>query len=271
MAGRQQAICDLRRLATGIRLNATRMVAIQGFGYLGQALSSAEIFAVLFGSGLLRPGRDRFVLAPGHYVISLYAVAAEVGLLDPRELESYGKDGALLEAIGTERTPLVDLVCGSLGQGLSGAIGLALAAHLAGADRDTYAFVSDGEMQEGQTWEAAMFAAHNRRRMGRLVVVADVNNSQVDGPVTSVIAIEPLAEKWRSFGWRVLEVDGHDVDALSIALASRSAGSEPLVILARTKIFGRVRSLPSSADGHFIKLDAALERALIVELEAALA
>lgn len=271
MAGQQQAICDLRRLAARVRLNATRMVAIQGFGYLGQALSSAEIFAVLFGSGLFRPGRDRFVLAPGHYVISLYAVAAEVGLLDPRELESYGKDAALLEAIGTERTPLVDLVCGSLGQGLSGAIGLALAAHLAGEDRDTYAFVSDGEMQEGQTWEAAMFAAHNRRRMGRFIVVVDVNNSQVDGPVPSVIAVEPLAEKWRSFGWRVLEVDGHDVAALSSALASRSADPEPLVVLARTEIFGRVRSLPSSADGHFIKLDAVLERALIAELEAALA
>ncbi|HKW26383.1 MAG TPA: 1-deoxy-D-xylulose-5-phosphate synthase N-terminal domain-containing protein, partial [Terriglobales bacterium] len=161
------------------------------------------------------------------------------------ELECYGKDGALLEAIGTERTPLVDLVCGSLGQGLSGAIGFALAAHLDGEDRNTYVFVSDGEMQEGQTWEAAMFAAHNRHRMGRLVMVVDANGSQVDGPVLSVLPIEPLAGKWRSFGWRVLEVDGHDVDALSTAIAS--------------------------ADGHFIKLDPALERALLAELEAALA
>lgn len=271
MAGEQKAVCDLRRLATQIRLSATRMVAIQGFGYLGQALSSAEIFAVLFGGGFMRIGRDRFVLAPGHYVIALYGAAAAVGLLDPKELESYGKDGALLEAIGTERTPLVDLVCGSLGQGLSGAIGFALAAHLAGEDRVTYAFVSDGEMQEGQTWEAAMFAAHNRHRMGRLVVVVDVNNSQVDGPVPSVLPIEPLADKWRAFGWRVLEVDGHDVDALCRALASRSASSGPTVILARTEIFGRMKSIPASADGHFIKLDVALEQSLIAELEAELA
>ena len=269
--GQQQAICDLRRLATRIRLSATRMVALQGFGYLGQALSSAEIFAVLFGGGLVRSSRDRFVLSPGHYVIGLYAVAAAIGLLDPKELESYGKDGALLEAIGTERTPLVDLVCGSLGQGLSGAIGFALAAHLAGEERDTYAFLSDGEMQEGQTWEAAMFAAHNRRRMGRLVVVVDANNSQVDGPVTSVMALEPLAEKWRSFGWRVLEVDGHDVAALRSALASRSADFEPLLVMARTEIFGRMKSIPASADGHFIKLDSVLERALVAELEADLA
>lgn len=93
---------DLRRLATLIRLNATRMVAIQGFGYLGQALSSAEILAVLFGGGVVRASRDRFVLSPGHYVIGFYAVAAEVGLLNEDELASYGKEGALLEAIGTE-------------------------------------------------------------------------------------------------------------------------------------------------------------------------
>jgi len=198
---------SLRKLATRIRLNATRMVAIQGFGYLGQALSSAEIFAVLFGGGFLRPGRDRFVLSPGHYVISLYAVAAELGLIDAAELASYGKDGVKLEAIGSERTPSVDLVCGSLGQGLSGAIGFALAARLAGEDRRTFAFVSDGELEEGQTWEAAMFAAHHR--LDRLIVLIDANNSQDDGPVTSVTTLEPIADKWRAFGWRACDVDGH--------------------------------------------------------------
>jgi transketolase len=269
MSGRP--VPDLRRLAARIRLNATRMVAIQGFGYLGQALSSAEIFAVLFGGGFIRGNRDRFILSPGHYVISVYGVAAEVGLLKAEQLASYGADGTLLEAVGTERTPAVDLVCGSLGQGLSGAIGFALAVHLAGEDRDTYAFLSDGEMEEGQVWEAAMFAPHHRHRMGRLVVVIDANNSQVDGLVTSVTAIEPLADKWRSFGWRVAEVDGHDVDALSGAFASRSADAEPLVVIARTKILGPMRSMPPTVDGHFIKLDAALERAMITELEAALA
>jgi transketolase len=271
MVGQQQVVCDLHHLAARIRLNAIRMVAIQGFGYLGQAFSAAEIFAVLLGGGFIRHGQDRFVLSPGHYVIALYAAAAAIGLLDPKELESYGKDGALLEAIGTERTPLVDLVCGSLGQGLSGAVGFALAAHLAGEERATYAFLSDGELQEGQTWEAAMFAAHNRERMGQLMVVVDANNSQVDGPVPSVMTMEPLADKWRAFGWRVLEVDGHDVDALSLALASCSSQAGPLVVVARTEIFGRVKSIPATADGHFIKLDAAMERALISELEAALA
>jgi transketolase len=213
----------------------------------------------------MRPGQDRFVLSPGHYVIGLYAAAAETGLLNAEHLAAYGKDEALLEAIGTERTPLVDLVCGSLGQGLSGAIGFALSARLSAEDRDTYAFLSDGEMEEGQVWEAAMFAAHHQ--LNRLTVVVDVNGSQVDGPVTSVTTLEPLADKWRAFGWRVAEVDGHDVDALSTAIRDRNSGAAPYVILARTHILGRTKSIPETLDGHFLKLDKDLERALITELE----
>jgi transketolase len=262
-------VSELRRLAARIRLSATRMVAIQGFGYLGQALSSAEIFAVLFGGGVLRVGRDRFVLSPGHYVIGLYAIAAELGLIDPNELARYGQDGALLEAIGTERTPFVDLVCGSLGQGLSGAIGFALAARLAGEDRRTFVFVSDGELEEGQTWEAAMFAAHHR--LDRLTVLLDANNSQVDGPVTSVTTLEPLTAKWRAFGWHVAEVDGHDVAALSRALAARAGNGKPRIVIARTDILGHMRAIPATADGHFLKLDPALRQAIESEIEAELA
>ena len=259
----------LRRLAARIRLSATRMVAIQGLGYLCQAMSSAEIFAVLFGGGVIRAGYDRFILSPGHYTICLYAAAAETGLITAEKLASYGKDGSELEAVGTERTPVADLVTGSLGQGLSGAIGFALAARLAGEGRDTFAFLSDGELEEGQVWEAAMFAAHHR--LDRLVVVIDANNSQVDGPVTSVTSLEPLAEKWRAFGWRVAEVDGHDVDALATAFGSRSEGGKPLAIIARTEMTGRMRAIPPSTDTHFLKLDKALEAAIVRELEAALA
>jgi transketolase len=114
-----------------------------------------------------------------------------------------------------------------------------------------------------------MFAGHHR--LDRLVVVIDANNSQVDGPVTSVTSIEPLADKWRAFGWRVVEVDGHDVDALATAFASRSDGAKPLAVIARTEITGRVRAIPPSTDTHFVKLDIALETAIIRELEAALA
>jgi len=259
----------LRQLAARIRLNATRMVAIQRLGYLCQAMSSAEIFAVLFGGGVMRAGYDRFILSPGHYTICVYAAAAETGLIETAELASYGKDGSELEAIGTERTPVVDLVNGSLGQGLSGAVGFALAARLASEARDTFAFLSDGELEEGQVWEAAMFAGHYH--LDRLTVVVDANNSQVDGPVTSVTSIEPLADKWQAFGWRVIELDGHDVDALLAAFKSRSDGAKPLAVIARTKITGGLRSIPPSTDTHFVKLDKALETAIVSELEAALA
>jgi transketolase len=265
---RAASLHELRHLSARIKLNAVRMVAIQGFGYLGQALSAADIFAALFGSGVMRLGHDRFVLSPGHYAVVFYAVAVELGLVDRRELESYGKDGALLEAISTERTPLIDLNCGSLGQGLSGAVGLALAARLAGDDRRTFAFLSDGEMEEGQVWEAAMFAAHHR--LAGLTAIIDANDSQVDGALTSVTTIEPLADKWRAFGWQVDDIDGHDLGALVAALAAR-APAQPRVLIARTDILGRTKSLPRTVDGHFIKLDPSHAAALVAELEASIA
>ena len=259
-------VASLPGLAMAIRRNAAAMIAIQGFGYLGQAMSSAEIFAVLFGGGFVRPGHDRFVLSPGHYAVVFYAVMAELGLIPRDQLETYGLDGTQIEAIGSERTPLVDLTCGSLGQGLSGAIGFALSAQLRGEDRRTVAFLSDGEMEEGQTWEAAMFAAH--RRLSALTVVVDANNSQVDGPVSSVTTLDPLGDKWRAFGWATFELDGHDIAALGAALGA-DTGGRPRAIIARTDIMGRMQSLPRTLDGHFIKLDEDLAAALADELDRA--
>jgi transketolase len=127
-------------------------------------------------------------------------------------------------------------------------------------------------MEEGQVWEAAMFASHQRRRMGRLVAIIDANNSQVDGAVSSVTTLEPLADKWRAFGWQVLEVDGHDVGALAEAL-TRRPGDAPLALIARTSCLGRLRCLPATLDAHFLKLDeplrAALEQELTSQLESA--
>lgn len=259
----------LRRLATRIRLDALEMVSIQGFGYLGQALSAAEQFAVLFGE-VIRHGRDRFVLSPGHYAVVFYAAAAEVGLLERRALDDYGRDGALLEAISTERTPGLDMTSGSLGQGLSGAVGLALASRLAGEERRTFAFVSDGEMEEGQLWEAAMFAAHHR--LADLVVCLDANGSQVDGAVASVTTMEPVADKWQAFGWHVVEVDGHDIAQLQDAFAAAVAAQRPSVVVARTDIRGGLKAIPPAADGHFLKLDdGGLGEAIRDELVAELA
>ena len=254
---------ELRRLAVQIKLSALEMVAIQGFGYFGQALSAAEQFAVLFGEAI-QHGRDRFVLSPGHYAVVFYAAAAEVGLLNPDALTEYGTDGALLEAISTERTPGLALTCGSLGQGLSGAVGLTLASRLAREDRRTFAFLSDGELEEGQMWEAAMFAAHHE--LSGLTVVLDANGSQVDGAIPTVTTVEPIAEKWRAFSWHVLDVDGHDVAALRAAFDAAADDSRPSVIIARTDILGRLESIPATADGHFLKLDDELKQAIHAEL-----
>jgi len=265
--GTHWTVPDPARLATLIRLRAVRMVAPQGFGYLGQALSSAEQIAALFAT--MRPGRDRLVCSPGHYVIGIFAAAAELGVLSEEAAAAYGQDGAPVEAIGTERSPVADYVCGSLGQGLSAAAGFALSDRLTGTDRRTFAMVSDGELEEGQVWEAAMFAGHHR--LASLTVLLDANNSQVDGPVDTITTIEPIAAKWEAFGWTAREVDGHDVGAIVDALAEAGDSEQPVVLINRTATSTGLRCLPPDADGHFIKLPpplaAAAEAELLAELE----
>ncbi len=257
------------RYADVIRLRAVRMVAPHGFGYLGQALSSAELFATLY----LRhydPGRDSLVVSPGHYIIAAFAAAPEAGLLDEESLATYGFDDSALEAIGTERSPAVDLTGGSLGMGLSGAVGLALADRLQSrTDARVFALVSDGELEEGQVWEAAIFAAHHR--LGSLTVLLDANDSQVDGPVSSITTLEPIAAKWESFGWAAFDVDGHDTAALDAALRAAAADPRPSVVIGRTSTRHGLSVLPEGADGHFIKLPADLAAAAVKELEARLA
>jgi transketolase len=258
---------NLRRVADAIRLRAVRMVAPQGFGYLGQALSSAEQFALMFANA--RRGVDRLVCSPGHYIIAAFAAAGEFGMLEEAELATYGQNGSQLEAIGTERSPVVDYTCGSLGQGLSAAVGFALSDRMRGTDARTFALVSDGEMEEGQLWEAAVFAAHHR--LASLTVFLDANNSQVDGPVDTITTIEPIAAKWESFGWHVADVDGHDVEALTTAFAAAAAETErPSVLICRTSTVHGLDCLPPDADGHFIKLPADLAAAAVGELTARL-
>jgi transketolase len=148
--GTRWVVADPAALALQIRLRAVQMVAPQGFGYLGQALSSAEQVASIFASA--RPGLDRLVCSPGHYIIAPFAAAVELGLLDESALETYGKDGSPIEAIGTERSPIVDYTCGSLGQGLSAAAGFAMSDKLRGREARIFVMMSDGELEEGQVW-----------------------------------------------------------------------------------------------------------------------
>jgi transketolase len=279
-------VADPAQLAARIRLRAVHMVAPHGLGYLGQALSAAEQIAALFATA--RPGTDRIVCSPGHYVIGLYAAAAELGLIRPELLATYGQDGSMLEAIGTERSPVVDWAGGSLGQGLSVAAGFALADRLRGSAARTFVMVSDGEMEEGQVWEAAMFAAHHG--LSSLTVVLDANNSQVDGPVDAVTTIEPITAKWEAFGWHAAEVNGHDVRALCDELAGATTanavddplmalarhqraddGARPTVLICRTSARHGLDCLPADADGHFVKLPAELAERAVAELSARLA
>jgi transketolase len=266
--GTRWLVGDPVRLATEIRLRAVRMVAPHGFGYLGQALSSADQVAAIFAAA--RPGVDRLVCSPGHYVIAPFAAAAALGLLDEAELATYGQNGSAIEAIGTERSPVMDYTCGSLGQGLSAAIGFALSDHLRGRDAQTFAMVSDGEMEEGQVWEAALFAGH--WNLSRLTVVLDANNSQVDGPVDTITTLEPIADKWAAFGWHVADLDGHDIGAIQAALTAAQAETQrPSVLVCRTSTVHGLDCLPADSDGHFIKLSPALAAAAVEELSAELA
>ncbi|MGM0931073.1 MAG: 1-deoxy-D-xylulose-5-phosphate synthase N-terminal domain-containing protein [Actinomycetota bacterium] len=259
---------ELAAYADRIRLRAARMIKPHGFGYLGQALSSAELFAALFAAHY-EPDRDDLVVSPGHYIIAAFGAGAEIGLLDDDELSTYGFDGSRLEAIGTEKSPVVDLVCGSLGTGLSGAVGFALANRMAVRDARVFTIVSDGELEEGQVWEAALFAGHHMLK--GLVVLLDANDSQVDGPVSAITTLEPIAQKWESFGWAAFDIDGHDVAAVNAALANAIADPRPAIVIARTSTVQGLSVLPADADGHFIKLPAALADAAIAELEARLA
>jgi transketolase len=261
------SVGDPAILAERIRLRAVQMVAPAGLGYLGQALSSAEQVAALFV--VARPGVDRIVCSPGHYVIAFYAAAAELGLIGEEELASYGRDGSALEAIGTERTPVLDYVAGSLGQGLSAGAGFALSDRLRGRQARTFALLSDGELEEGQVWEAAMFAAHNK--LSTLTVLVDANNSQVDGPVDAVTTLEPIGAKWASFGWDPAELDGHDLPAVLQALRDRAGSQRPAVLVCRTSTTHGLDCLPADADGHFIKLPADLAERAVGELTGKLA
>jgi transketolase len=227
------------------------MVAKEGFGYLGQAMSGAELAAVLYGAAL--GPDDRLVISPGHYWVLHFAAGVERGLFEESELLAYGDTGSLLESIGTERTPGLAATCGSLGQGLSVAAGLTLSHKIRGSQRRTYALASDGEMEEGQLWEAALFAAHHG--LSKLTALLDRNNSQVDGPTEAITTIEPVIDKWRSFGWAAVAVDGHDVNAVRRAVVKVREDPRPGVVIGSTwTLSGLVDVVSDESDGRFLKV-----------------
>jgi transketolase len=210
----------VKALALSTRKIVVDMCTPSGQGYAGQGMELADILACLYGSVLRRDAdgslRDRFVLSTGHSAIGLFAVLGALGEYDLGELITYGSDGTPIEESPLAGTRGFEITGGSLGQGLSQAVGMALAARVLGADTRVFCEVSDGELQEGQVWEAVMAASHHR--VDNLVMLVDHNDMQADGRTADIMTVEPVHERLTAFGWWVQRLDGHDVEGLLTAL-----------------------------------------------------
>lgn len=266
---------ELRRLAQRIRLHAVEMTHRAKSSHVGSSLSMAELLAVLYGRVLHvdpdrpeDPDRDRFVLSKGHACAALYAVLAECGFFPLQWLESFYHDGAKLPGHATAKgIPGIEVSTGSLGHGLPIATGMAHAAKLDAAPWRTYCLLSDGECDEGSVWEAAMFAGHHR--LGNLTAVVDYNKIQSLAHVDEVLALEPFADKWRSFGWEAAEVDGHNVGELLGALDRQRADDRPLCVIAHTVKGKGVSFMEDTVLWHYRSPQGDEYRAAVQELRAA--
>ncbi|WGW05727.1 transketolase [Tropicibacter oceani] len=255
---------SLPRRAWAIRRHALRMGEVQGQGYIGQALGVADVLAVAcFHATHYRPedpgweGRDRFYLSIGHYAIALYAAMIEAGILPEDEIETYGMDDSRMPMSGmASYTPGMEITGGSLGQGLGIAVGAAMGLKRKGNPAFVYNLMSDGELGEGSTWEAAMSAAQHK--LNNLICLVDFNNQQADGPSRAALATTPEAPKWQAFGWHAQEVDGNDLPALVRAFdnARNHPGDAPRVIICNTQMCKGVPFLEARDKTHFIRVDA---------------
>lgn len=255
---------SLERRAWNIRRKALQMGEVQGQGYIGQALGVADVLAASYFHALNYragepewEGRDRFLLSIGHYAIALYAVLMEAGILPEDELETYGMDDSRMPMSGmASYTPGMEITGGSLGHGLGIAVGMALGLKRKGSDAFVYNLMSDGELGEGSTWEAAMSGAHHR--LDNLICLVDFNNQQADDKSTQVLSAEPLPEKFAAFGWHVQRVDGNDLDAVVTAFDAARALAEPRprAIIFDTTMCKGVPFLESREITHFVRVEA---------------
>ena len=253
----------LRAASHRIRRNALQMGEVQGQGYIGQALGVADILAVAYTDQLRFhaedphwEGRDRFLLSIGHYAIALYAALAEAGTISLEELESYGSDESRLPMSSmASYTPGVEISGGSLGHGLTVATGMALGLRHQGNPARVFNLLSDGELDEGSTWEAAMACAHHG--LDNVIAIVDVNALQADGPTAGVLRTEPVLDKWAAFGWKATRVDGNDLGALVAAFDAAAAHTgSPSVIICDTRIGYGVPLLEQREKAHFMRVEA---------------
>ncbi|TJZ89403.1 transketolase [Paracoccus gahaiensis] len=255
---------SLARRAWAIRRHALRMGQVQGQGYIGQALGIADVLAVAYFHTMeYRPedpeweGRDRFLLSIGHYAIALYAVLIEAGILPEEEIETYGMDDSRMPMSGmASYTPGMEITGGSLGHGLGIAVGMAMGLRHKKNPAFVINLMSDGELGEGSTWEAAMSAG--AQSLSNLICIVDFNDQQADGPSTQVLSAEPVADKWRAFGWHTQRVDGNDIEAVRDAFdaARNHDGPQPRVIVFDTTMCKGVPFLEAREVNHFVRVEA---------------
>lgn len=263
----------LKARALNLRRLMLNMAAGKGEGYIAQGLGMADCLAALYFHELRYdsanpdwPDRDRFVLSTGHYSIAMYAALAEAGYFPKDELPSYGLNGSRLPMSTFDDTPGVEMVGGSLGHGLGQAVGMSMALKMDGRDARVFCEFSDGELQEGSTWEAAMGAA--TFNCDNLVALIDCNGIQADGPVT--VRIEPVADKFTAFGWETVEVNGNDIEALVAALeGARERNGRPKCIVMRTTPGFGVPTIMARERAHFVRIANDEWDALKQELETA--
>ncbi len=260
-------VARIRESAYQIRMGVLEQGEAQGEGYVGQALGISDVLAVAYADKLrYRPNdpdwidRDRFLLSIGHYALALYSALAEGGVIPREELLSYAADGSRLPMSGMATyTPGMEISGGSLGHGLSQAVGMALGLrHQGRTDQLVYNLLSDGELNEGSTWEAAMSASH--WQLGNLIAIVDINGLQADGRTDLVLRNESQEDRWASFGWSVQRIDGNDIEAVIEAFdkATDAASPEgmPQVILCDTTLAMGVPLLEAKTKLHFLRVAA---------------
>lgn len=277
-AERAQLISLLTAKAKLVRRETVRLTRIAGAGHYTGTFSAAELFAALYYAQLrYRPGepdwpdRDRFVLSKGHAAIGLYPVLADVGFFDPALLDNYTRlHSRFGDHPDMRKIPGIDFSSGSLGHGLSTTLGMTLAARVQGRSYRSYVILGDGELCEGQVWEAAMAAGHYRA--GSLVAIVDRNQLSIDGPTESIMGVEPLDEKFRAFRWRVQRIDGHDFDAILDAFAGLGTDPHgpPQMIIADTVKGRGVQRMELDTNWHVGNLVGADYDDVLAEIEAGL-
>ena len=247
----------LKKFANNLRISVLTEIHSGQSGHPGGSLSISDTLTYLYNEVMNidpknphKPDRDRFVLSKGHTCPALYAVLAEKGYFPKEELLGFRQTNRLLQGHPEMRTiPGVDMTSGSLGQGISAAIGMALASRISGVKYNVYVILGDGELEEGQVWEAAMFAAH--KKLGNLVAIIDNNGLQIDGPIDKVNSPYPIVEKFVAFGWHVIEANAHDFDSLEKAFAEAAAETEKPVAIVQKSIKGKgVSFMENQAEWH---------------------